>query len=119
LFVGIEVEEGASQEGVDGDDVPGVFGDDVGGDEVYVVFGVEVASTAFDLILAAGAGDVGAFDLHPPDEAALGGADQDVNGVAFSPRFGDGKIEADGAGDKGGFGSFSATFAVGLAEGVA
>ena len=64
---GIEVEERAALEGVDGNDVPSVFGNDMRGQEVDVGGGVEIAASAFDFVFVAGAGGVGALDLHAPE----------------------------------------------------
>jgi hypothetical protein len=109
-----EVEHGMSQEGLDGDDVPDVFGNDVGREEVDVVFGVVVAlAAAADYELAKTRG-AGAFHLDAPKCST--GADQDIVGIALSPRFGDAEIEAGSSGDEFRLGGFSATLTVGTAN---
>lgn len=103
-----------SQEGLDGDDVPDVFGNDVGREEVDVVFGVVVAlAAAADYVLAKTRG-AGAFHLDAPKCST--GADQDIVGIALSPRFGDTEIEAGSSGDEFRLGGFSATLTVGTAN---
>ena len=48
LAVGVHAEHGGGSADFDGDDVPDVEGDDVGGDEVDVAFGVgDVAVSGF------------------------------------------------------------------------
>ena len=114
--VGAEMEHGVALEGLDGDDVPDVFGDDVSGEEVDVVLGVVVGvAAAFDRVLAAVVRG-GTFDLHAPE--AVAGIDHDVVGVALSPESGDGETQAGCSGQERGLGGFSATLAVGSADGV-
>ena len=43
--VGMEAEALAAVRGFDGDQVPGVLGDDVDGDEIDFVFGVSIATS--------------------------------------------------------------------------
>lgn len=69
--------------GADGEDVPGVGGDDIGGEEVELV-------GAVDDVTGADGADVGvvplvegAFDLHAAKEAVVVGGD--VVGGGFSP----------------------------------
>ncbi len=86
------MEHGVSQESFEGDDIPDVFRNDVGGEEVDVVFGVVVVlAAAADYVLAKAAG-AGAFDLDTPE--CLDAADQDIVGIALSPGFGNAEIEA-------------------------
>jgi hypothetical protein len=61
---------------------------------------------------------LGAFDLHAPELAVGAVADEDVDGIAFSPELGDREIEAASASDEGGLGGFSAALAVGVGHGA-
>ena len=67
LAVGVEAEHGLGRADFYGDDVPDVEGDDVGGDEVDVAFGVDGAAFADGVggagFVGAGAEAVGALDL--------------------------------------------------------
>ena len=105
-----EEDVGLGVGGADGEDVPGVGGDDVSGDEVDVAgrvglsVGVEVAFEG----VAAAAG--GAFDLDATKMAAVVG--EDVVGSAVSPGAKDAESEFDGAGHEAEFDPLAANFRV-------
>jgi hypothetical protein len=65
--VGVEAEHGLGRADFNGDDVPDVEADDVGGDEVDVALGVDSAAFADRVggagFVGAGAEGVGALDL--------------------------------------------------------
>jgi len=67
LAVGVEAEHGLGGADFDGDDVPDVEGDDVGGDEIDVAFGVGDVAAADAVggagFVGSGAEAFGAFNL--------------------------------------------------------
>ncbi len=69
--------------GADGEDVPGVGGDDEGGEEVELVGAVDDVAGADGADVGIVALVEGAFDLHAAKEAAVIGSD--VVGGGFSP----------------------------------
>ena len=104
---------------LDGEDIPGVFGDDVGDEEVD--FGGFVGGDAADG--AAVGVDVieavflccGGFDLDAEEFVAFGpsAADEDeVEALAVAVGLGDAEAEAGGFVDEGEFGELSATLGV-------
>ena len=97
--VRIEAEAFVGGEGFYGQDVPDVEGQDVGDQDVDVVSGVDDFAFAVDAVdgldvVAAGAEDFGAFDLHAPATGA--GVEDEVVALAVSP--GLGKVKAQGFG---------------------
>ncbi len=104
-------------DGLDRDDVPEIFGDDVGDEEVDFFAGIDAAAGAggFDAIAIFGVAS-GGFDLDA-EEAAIEFDDR-VVAIAVSPREADGEAEVGGAGEEGGFGGFSATLAGGFGDGM-
>ena len=100
----------ASGEDGDGDDDPGVFGEDVADEEVDFVGrvgdGDSVAAALRGEEVGSLAETAGGFDLHA-DEAAAGVEDEIV-AVAVAVGLGDGEAEAGGLEEEGEFGEFSA-----------
>jgi hypothetical protein len=96
--------------GADGEDVPGVGGDDEGGEEVELVGAVDDVAGAdgADVGIAAFIG--GAFDLDAAEEALVVGGD--VVGRGFSPRLVDAEALFQGALEEAEFGPLSAEFGV-------
>jgi hypothetical protein len=115
--VGIKAQAFAGGEGVDGDDVPQIFGDDPGDEEVDLVASVGgLPSGGFDAVARLGVA-LGGFDLNAP-EIAVSGVEEEVVALAVSPRLGDAESQAGGFSEEGGLGGFSATLAGGEADGV-
>jgi hypothetical protein len=117
LSVGIEPGAFAIAEGIDRDDVPDIFRDDVGDKEIDFGGGVGDAagSGGFDSVAMLGVSG-GRFDLDAEESVAV--VDDGVVAFAVSPREADGESEMSGAGEEGGFGGFSATLAGGGGDGV-
>ena len=107
----------ALSDGLDGDDVPDVFGDNVSDEEVDFFAGVGVAagSGGFDAVAVVGV-QGGGFDLDA--EESVVEFDDGVVAVALSPGDADAEAQGGGAGEEGGFGGLSATLAGGLGDGV-
>src|SRR5579863_4019886 len=96
--------------GLDGEDVPGVGGDYVGGEEVQLVGGVEDVAGADGADIGVAALVDGALDLDAEEVAlVIGGY---VVGGGFSPGLGDAETEFEGALKKAEFGPLSAEFGV-------
>ncbi|MGB7602858.1 MAG: hypothetical protein WBM24_21330, partial [Candidatus Sulfotelmatobacter sp.] len=114
---GIEADGFVGADGLDGDDVPEIFGDDVGDEKIDFFAGVDLAvgSGGFDAVASLGAAG-GGFDLDAEKSAVE--FDDGVVAVAVSPGDEDGEAEMGGAGEEGGFGGFSATLAGGSGDGV-
>jgi len=96
--VGVQAEAFAGAEGFDGQEVPHVEGDDVGHEEIDVVGGVAYFAFAVDAVdgldvVAAGAEDLGAFELHAPEAGS--GVEDEIVAIAVSP--GLGEVEAERA----------------------
>ena len=94
-----------------GEDVPDIFGDDVDGEEIDLVSGVELAAAGFEAadVSAVEAGD-GGFDLDAEEVAvAFDGA---VVAGGVSPGFGDVEAALGDAGHEDEFGPFAAMFGV-------
>ncbi len=99
----------------DGEHVPGVDGDDVGDEGVYVIWGVgkfgfdpEFASidSADGLnVVSTGSERGSAFDLHTPEARAV--VENEVVALAVGPGFGDAESQAGGFEKEGGFGKVS------------
>src|SRR5437870_9648946 len=99
------------------DDVPQIFGDDPGDEEIDFVASVGgLPSGGFDAIARLGVA-LGGFDLNAP-EIAVSGVEEKVVALAVSPRLGDAEAQAGGFGEKSGLGGFSATLAGGEADSV-
>ena len=115
--MGIEADAFARADRLDGDDVPDVFGDNVGDEEIDFAGGVDEAagSGSFDAVASLGV-EGGGFDLDAKESAVE--FDDGIVAIAVSPGEADGEAEMGGAGQEGGFGGFSATFAGGLGDGV-
>ncbi len=115
--VGIEADAFALSNGLDGDDVPNIFGDDVGDEEVDFFTGIDFAagSGGFDAVAGFGVA-CGGFHLNAEESVVK--FDDGVVAVAVSPGDEDGEAEMSGAGEEGGFGGFSATLAGGLGGGL-
>ena len=117
--VRVEAEHGLGSADFDGDDVPDIEGDDMGGDEVDVALGVDGAAFADGVagagFVGVGAEAVGAFDLHAkefhPGLRAV--VEDEVVALAVSPGLGDGEATLAGLVEKGGFGTFSGALGVG------
>lgn len=113
---GIKSDPFAIANGLDGNDVPEIFGDEVGGEKVDFGGSIDLAigSGGFDAIAVLGISG-GGFDLHAK-EAAIEFNDG-VVAVAVSPREADSEAERCGAGEECGFCGFSAALA-GVGDGV-
>jgi len=98
------------------DDVPGIVGDDVGGEEIDVVGGVEAASVAvasnakIDEVSATMRGE-GGFDLDA--EQAVSAGDYEIESKAVAVGLADAESEASGFKYEDEFGEFA--FALGIA----
>ena len=118
-FVGVGIEAGAfaMANGLDGNDVPDVFGDDVGDEEIDFGGGVDGAAGpgGFDAVAGFEIAS-GGFDLNAEEAVAEG--DDGVVALAVSPREADAEAEVGGAGQESGFGGLSATLAGGFGDGV-
>lgn len=101
--VRIEADAFALSDGLDGDDVPDVFGNDVGDEEVDFFTGIDfaVGSGGFDAVAVLGV-EIGGFDLDAEESAVE--FDDGVVAVAVSPREADSEAEIGGAGEEGGLG---------------
>ena len=114
LAVGIETEHGLGSADFYGDDVPDVEGDDVGGDEVDVGFGVDGAAFADGVggagFVGLGADAFGALDLDAEEVGAV--VEDEVVAAGVSPGLGDAESAVGGAGEEGGFGEFSGDFGI-------
>jgi hypothetical protein len=87
--VGIEAQAFAAYESFDGQDVPDVERQDVGDEDVDIFGGVDDFAFAVDAVdglnvIAAGAEDFGAFELHAPKAGA--GIEDAVVALAVSPQ---------------------------------
>jgi hypothetical protein len=96
--------------GADGEDVPGVGGDDEGGEEVELVGAVDYVAGADGADVGVAALVDGAFDLHAEEVAVMVGGD--VVGGGFSPGLGDAEAEFGGALHETEFGPLSAKLGV-------
>jgi len=103
--------------GLDGNDVPDVFGDHIADEEVDFFAGIDfaVGSGGFDAVAGFGV-ERGGFYLDA--EESMVEFDDGIVAVAVSPGDENAEAEGGGAGEEGGFGSFSATLAGGLGGGV-
>ena len=115
--MGIEADAFALADGLDGDDVPDVFGDDVADEEVDFFAGIDFAAGSGGWDAVAGFGVAGG-GFHLNAEESVVEFDNGVVAVAVSPGDEDAEAESGGAGEEGGFGGFSATLAGGLGDGV-
>jgi hypothetical protein len=115
--MGIEADTFAVSDGFDGHDVPEVFGDDVGDEEIDFGGGVDgvAGSGGADAVASIGVAG-GGFDLDA--EKALAEGDDGVVAFTVSPGDADGEAEAGGAGEEGGLGGFSAALAGGSGDGM-
>jgi len=109
LAVGSEEDVGLGVSGGEGEDVPDVDGDDVGGEEVDLRGGVRgavvVEAAAIGFFLAA---LQGAFDLDAEEVAEV--VDGEVVGSGVSPGLGENEAELGGALHETEFGPLSAEF---------
>ncbi len=105
VFAG-EEEAAAAGDYADGDDEPGVFGDDVGGDEVEVGGGVgddAAVGDALDAELVAAVAHAGAGFYLDEREFFCGGLEDEIVAVHLSVGLGDDVAEAHGLADEGDF----------------
>src|SRR5262249_54037885 len=110
----IEAQHGLRRADFDRNDVPEIEWNDVGGNEVDVIFGVDGASFAGGV---SGAGFVGpcadafsAFDLNAVETFSI--VEDEVVAAAVAPGLGDSKSHVDGAGKEGGFGALSGDLSI-------
>ncbi len=96
--------------GADGEDVPGVGGDDEGGEEVELVGAVDDVAGADGADVGVVALIDGAFDLHAAEEAVVVGGE--IVGSGFSPGLGDAESALGGALHEAEFGPLSAKLGV-------
>jgi hypothetical protein len=96
--------------GADGEDVPGVGGDDEGGEEVELVGAVDDVAGADGADVGVVALVEGAFDLDAAEGAVVVGGD--VVGRGFSPGLGDAEAALDGGLEEAEFGPLAAEFGV-------
>ena len=103
---GIKSDPFAIANGLDGNDVPEIFGDEVGGEKVDFGGSIDLAigSGGFDAIAVLGI-EGGRFDLDAEESVAE--FDYGVVAVAIAPRDEDAEAEMGSAGKEGGFGGFS------------
>ena len=119
LAVGVEAEHGLGRADFDGDDVPEVEGDDVGGDEIDVAFGVDGAAFADGVggagFVGSGAEALGAFDLDTVELDYRPGAvvEDEVVALGVSPGLADGETALRGLVEESGFGTLSGALGVG------
>ena len=114
--LGIEAQSLSRSERGGGHDVPDVFRDDVGDQEIDFCGRVGAgAAGVLDAVTAFGEALSG-FHLHAP--VVVAGVDDEVVALAVAPGFGDTEAEAGGFGEKRGFGDFPAAFAGGEANGM-
>ena len=107
----------AASDGLDGNDVPDVLGDDVGDEEVDFGGGVGDAAGSSGLDAVAMFRVTGSgLDLDAEESAAA--FDDGVVALAVSPGEADGEFEVGGTGEEGGFCGFTATLAGGDGDGV-
>ena len=117
--VGVEAEHGRGGADFYGDDVPDVEGDDVGGDEVDVAFGVDGAAFADGVggagFIGAGAEALGALDLDAEelDAGSRAIVEDEVVALAIAKGLGDGEAALVGAVEESDFGMFSGALGVG------
>ena len=110
LEVGGEDDGGLVVGGEDGEDVPGVDGDDQCGEEVELVGAVEDVAGANGADVGVVALVEGAFDLDTAEESVVVGGD--IVGGGFSPGLGDAESALGGALHETEFGPLSAEFGV-------
>jgi hypothetical protein len=95
-------------QGGDGEDVPGVGGNDEGGDEIDLASGVGAATVADGADIGVGALFAGALDLDAEElSVVLHGK---IVGSVFAPGLGDAESELGGAGHEAQFGPLAALF---------
>lgn len=116
---GIEAQAGAGGEGVGGDYVPEIEGEDVGDEDVdvgggVVAFLLAVTVSGLDRV-SVGVERLGALDLDAPGTRA--GVEDEVVTLAVAPGLGDGESEAGGFDYEGGFGELSGALGVGMLAG--
>jgi hypothetical protein len=96
--------------GEDGKDVPGVGGDDEGGEEVELVGSVDDVAGADGADIRVVAFVESALDLHAAEEAVV--VCGDVVGSGFSPGLGDAEAAFDGGLEEAEFGPLAAEFGI-------
>jgi hypothetical protein len=96
--------------GEDGEDVPGVGGDDVGGEEVELVGAVDDVAGADGADVGVVALVEGAFDLDTAEESVVVGGE--IVGSGFSPGLGDAESALGGALHETEFGPLAAKLGV-------
>jgi hypothetical protein len=105
-----EEDVGLAVGGADGEDIPGVGGDDVGGDEVDVAWRVGDAVGIEVAFVGVAAMEDGALDLDAAEATAVVGGEVVRGGV--SPGLGDAETEFGSAGHEAEFGPLAARFGV-------
>jgi hypothetical protein len=96
--------------GANRDDVPGVGGDDIGGDEVEAVAGIRRAVGSDVAFIRMSALVAGAFDLDAEKASVM--LDGEIVGRHVSPGLGNAKAVLGGSGHKTGLGPFAPRFGV-------
>ncbi len=104
--VGGEPDVEGTAEGSERQDVPGVGGNDVGGDEIDLGGGVGAAAVADRTNVRLQPLLAGAFDLDAEEASVV--LDGEVVGSVFAPGLGDAESEFGGAGHEAQFGPLSA-----------
>ena len=95
--VGIEAETFRSRDDIDRKDIPGIFRDDVRDEDIDLLGGVNGFALSVNgvdglNVVAAGADDLGAFELHAPEAGA--GVENEIVALAVAPGPGDVEAEA-------------------------
>jgi hypothetical protein len=93
-----------------GNDVPGIGGDDVGGDEIELIGGVGNSVGGYAAAVGVPAATLGALDLDAQEASAM--LDGEVVRGSVSPGLGDAKAVLGGAGHKAQLGPFTPRFGV-------
>lgn len=114
---GKDVDTGPSFEGFDRDHYPGIFGKDVGRDEIDFF---RCVRNGFSVAASVGSDEIGVLTqaagrLDLDAEQAFSGIDDEIVTVAVTVRLGDGEAEAGGFPQEGQLGQFSSTFRCALA----
>jgi len=110
-----EEDVGLAVGGADGEDVPGVGRDDVGGDEVDVAGGVGDSVGVEVAFVGVAAVEEGALNLDAGETGAVFGGE--IVGGGISPGLGNAEAKFGGPGHEAQFGPFAARF--GVADGHA
>jgi len=113
----VEADAFALADGLDGDEVPDVFRDDVSDEEIDFLARINLPAGSGGFNAIAGLGvESGGFDLDA--EETVVEFNDGVVAIAVSPRDADAETEGGGAGEEGGFGGFADALARGLGDGL-